>query len=136
MTHLRLYPTYQQHNPRNLEAYNSIRQNMQIKKRHRKHRIIKSKRQLQYLRKLLTNIKLPTKTTMPLVTCQKSAIGLIEELTSISLEGSTYRFMSGQIITINDRLTCAWKNLIYVLKYGDYIGRPDVILKGRVTVYM
>ena len=136
-------PYISTYNPKNIEAYTIIHQNIpllkqdpRLKKALEKHTIIKSKRQPRSLKKLLTSAKLPSTNPQPTVKkCGRPNCGTCFHL----IEGPSYQFQSGHIFVVKRNLNCASKNLIYAIRcmgcLQDYIGQSSLNLRKRITVH-
>ena len=136
-------PFISTHNPRNVEVYPFIYQNLPVLRKDPRmkealgtQKIIKSKRQAKSLKKLLTNAKLPTDIIEPTVKkCGRSNCGICINL----IEGTFFEFNTGHKFTVKNNFTCASGNLIYAMKCTgcsqDYIGQTGSTLRKRMTVH-
>ena len=142
VTSSKVIPYISTYNPRNVEAFNVIHQNLpiiqnepRIKQALENHRIIKSKRQPKSLKKLLTSAKLTTEEKFTVKKCGRSNCGICLNL----IEGSNFEFKSGIQFTVKNNFTCASGNLIYVIKcsgcHQEYIGQTGLPLRKRMTVH-
>ncbi len=101
-----------------------------------KFKFIKSKRQPQNLKKLLTKAKFEDSSITPEVKiCSRPNCGLCKQL----IEGNTFNFNSGKTFTIFESMSCDVKNVIYVMRCNgcrkEYIGETGDFLRKRVTVH-
>ena len=99
-----------------------------------KHKILKSKRQPYYLKRLLTKAKFTSNDTCEVRKSTRPNCGLCTYL----LEGNLFAFNCGMNFKIHENMSCDVKKLIYVMKCrgcGDeYIGETGNYLRKRVTV--
>ena len=141
-THITL-PYVSTYNPRNIEAFNTIKQNLPILHKDPKLKrilhnvkIVRSHKQPKSLKKILTNARLhPTPNNAGVKKCNRPNCGTCPYI----LEGSTYHFKHGQLFTIKSELNCASKNLIYVIRCAgcqkEYIGSTGNSICQRCIVH-
>ena len=98
-------------------------------------KIIKSKRQPNNLKRLLTKAKFSNSDHHEVKRCHKPNCGLCVHL----IEGDAFEFKCGRKFYVHESMTCAVKNVLYVIKCGgcgeEYIGQTGDFLRKRVTVH-
>ena len=130
-------------NPNNPEIFTEIRKNLPIlfrsetmKRALGDKQIIKSKRQPQNLKRILTNAKfsLNDNCENSVTKCGRSNCGLCSQL----IEGTEFDFKNGKIFKVNAPMTCNAKNVVYVILCRGcnelYIGETNNLRK-RVIVH-
>ena len=138
----KVIPYVSTHNPKNPEIYKVIQFNLPILKEDPKmndilsnFKIIKSKRQPNNLKRLLTKAKFSNCDHHEVKRCHRPNCGLCVHL----IEGDTFEFKSGRKFYVHESMTCAVKNVLYVIKCGgcgeEYIGQTGDFLRKRVTVH-
>ena len=75
-------------------------------------KIIKSKRQPNNLKRLLTKAKLSNSDHHEVRRCHKPNCGLCVHL----IEGDAFEFKCGRKFYVHESMTCAVKNVLYVIK--------------------
>ena len=116
-------------NPRDPEMFRLIMDNMPILQPDEKmrnilsnYKIIKSKRQPYNLKRLLTKAKFTSNDTCAVRKCTRPNCGLCIHL----VEGTSFKFNCGNNFKVYENMTCAVKNVIYVMKCRgcgeEYIG--------------
>ena len=138
----KVIPYVSTHNPKNPEIYKVIQFNLPILKEDPKmndilsnFKIIKSKRQPNNLKRLLTKAKFSNCDHHEVKRCHRPNCGLCVHL----IEGDAFEFKSGRKFYVHESMTCAVKNVLYVIKCGgcgeEYIGQTGDFLRKRVTVH-
>ena len=138
----KVIPYVSTHNPKNPEIYKVIQFNLPILKEDPKmndilsnFKIIKSKRQPNNLKRLLTKAKFSNSDHHEVKRCHKPNCGLCVHL----IEGDAFEFKCGRKFYVHESMTCAVKNVLYVIKCGgcgkEYIGQTGDFLRKRVTVH-
>ena len=138
----KVIPYVSTHNPKNPEIYKVIKFNLPILKEDPKmndilsnFKIIKSKRQPNNLKRLLTKAKFSNCDHHEVKRCHKPNCGLCVHL----IEGDAFEFKCGRKFYVHESMTCAVKNVLYVIKCGgcgeEYIGQTGDFLRKRVTVH-
>ena len=99
------------------------------------YKIIKSKRQPNNLKKILTRSRFtPNRPITGMERCKRSNCGLCPYL----LEGKEFKFQSGKQFTLKFNGSCNIQNVIYAMKCSgcskDYIGETGN-LRNRVTLH-
>ena len=130
------------HNPNNMEVFSKLHNNLDIIRQDKrlgqllkKTKIIKSKRQPQNLKKILTSARFTTTTKIPTVSkCNDKRCGTCPYLK----EGSMFTFENGQQFHVKSNLSCKSKNVVYVISCDNcnltYIGQTTN-LQNRITVH-
>ena len=136
-------PFVNTHNPRNLDFFGKIRENLPIleddKKMSeilKKYKIIKSKRQPDNLKKILTRARFDENVIESSVSkCGRSNCGLCEYL----LEGNCFNFRNGKTFRVCTSMSCETQNVIYVIRCcgcaKEYIGETGDSLRKRMTLH-
>ena len=130
------------HNPKNPEIFNVINFNLPILQEDPKmnkvlsnFKLIKSKRQQNNLKRLLTKAKFNHDSNHEVKRCNRPNCGLCIHL----LESNSFEFKCGKRFFVHESMTCEVKNVVYVIKCrgcGDeYIGETGNFLRRRVTVH-
>ena len=130
------------HNPKNPEIFNVINFNLPILLEDPKmnkvlsnFKLIKSKRQPNNLKRLLTKAKFNHDSNHEVKRCNRPNCGLCIHL----LESNSFEFKCGKRFFVHESMTCEVKNVVYVMKCrgcGDeYIGETGNFLRRRVTVH-
>ena len=138
----KVIPYVSTHNPKNPEIYKVIQFNLPILKEDPRmndilsnFKIIKSKRQPNNLKRLLTKAKFSNCDHHEVKRCHRPNCGLCVHL----IEGDAFEFKSGRKFYVYESMTCAVKNVLYVIKCGgcgeEYIGQTGDFLRKRVTVH-
>ena len=138
----KVIPYVSTHNPKNPEIYKVIQFNLPILKEDPKmndilsnFKIIKSKRQPNNLKRLLTKAKFSNSDHHEVIRCHRPNCGLCVHL----IEGDAFEFKCGRKFYVHESMTCAVKNVLYVIKCGgcgeEYIGQTGDFLRKRVTVH-
>lgn len=144
-TEEKIIPYVSTHNPRNVETYNIIYQNLpflhqdpRMKRALADQKIIKSKRQPRSLKKILTSARIQSgnnSQTPTVKKCGRSNCGICNNIN----EGSEFRFKDGQIFKVKHYFTCASENVIYIITCNgcgeNYIGQTGMSLRKRMTVH-
>lgn len=130
-------------NPKNPELFGTIRQNLNILYEDQKmntilqtNDIIKSKRQPQNLKRLLTRAKFDENIqTATINRCNRPNCGLCKYI----IVGSNFSFKCGKTFNVTTNMGCEVKNLIYVMQCNgcgeEYIGETGDSLRHRMTVH-
>ena len=130
------------HNPKNPEIFNVINFNLPILQEDPKmnkvlsnFKLIKSKRQPNNLKRLLTKAKFNHDSNHEVKRCNRPNCGLCIHL----LESNSFEFNCGKRFFVHESMTCEVKNVVYVMKCrgcGDeYIDETGNFLRRRVTVH-
>ena len=130
------------HNPKNPEIFNVINFNLPILQEDPKmnkvlsnFKLIKSKRQPNNLKRLLTKAKFNHNSNHEVKRCNRPNCGLCIHL----LESNSFEFNCGKRFFVHESMTFEVKNVVYVMKCrgcGDeYIGETGNFLRRRVTVH-
>ena len=130
------------HNPKNPEIFSVINFNLPILQEDPKmnkvlsnFKLIKSKRQPNNLKQLLTKAKFNHDSNHEVKRCNRPNCGLCIHL----LESNSFEFNCGKRFFVHESMTCEVKNVVYVMKCrgcGDeYIGETGNFLRRRVTVH-
>ena len=97
--------------------------------------MIKSKRQPNSLKRILTKAKFNNDSDKEVKRCKRPNCGLCTHL----FEGTTFDFNCGRKFYVHETMTCELKNVIYVMKCRgcgeEYIGERGNYLRKRVTVH-
>ena len=135
-------PYVSTYNPKNPEMYKVIQFNLPILHEDPKmnsilsnFKMIKSKRQPDNLKRLLTKAKFNDKQYHEVKRCRRPNCGLCIHL----IEGDAFEFKCGRKFYVHESMTCEVKNVlyIYVMKCSgcgeEYIGQTGNYLRKRVT---
>lgn len=100
------------------------------------HKIIKSKRQQQNLKRILTKARFDEKEQETGISqCGRPNCGLCHHLITESI----FNFKCGKNFQVRSQMTCNVRNLIYVIQcqgcHEEYIGETGDILRHRLTVH-
>ena len=98
--------------------------------------IIKSKRQPNNLKRLLTKAKFTDKQKLPKKSiCNRPNCGVWEHL----ITENKFIFQCGKTFNVKTTMSCEVRNLIYVIRCGgcqeEYIGETVDLLRHRLTVH-
>ena len=138
----KVLPYVSTHNPKNLEFFNIIKENLPVlyedanmKDIFSQAKIIKSKRQPANLKRLLTRAKYTdSPRNNKIIKCENKRCGLCKFL----IEGDTFHFKNGRQFKIKFSGNCEILNVIYAMKCAgcgeDYIGET-ANLRNRVTLH-
>ena len=98
-------------------------------------KLIKSKRQPNNLKRLLTKAKFNHNVDHEVKRCNRPNCGHCMHL----LEGNSLEFNCGRKFYVHESMTCEVKNVVYVMKCRgcneEYIGETGKYLRRRVTVH-
>ena len=126
--------------PKQPELFHAIQQNLPIlyeddlmKEIIQKYTIIKSTRQPNNLKRLLTKAKFTD--TQELPKCNRPKCGVCEHL----ITENEFVFQCGKTFNVKTTMSCEVRNLIYVIRCGgcqeEYIGETGNTLRHRLTAY-
>lgn len=130
-------------NPKNPEIFQTIRHNLDILYEDEImahilncHEIIKSKRQPQNLKRILTKARFDENEQEATITqCGRPNCGLCHHL----IIENIYHFKCGKSFKVKSHMSCNVRNLIYVIQCGgcqeEYIGETGDTLRHRLTVH-
>ena len=130
-------------NPKNLELFGAILQNLNILHEDQKmnailqaNTIIKSKRQPANLKRLLTRAKFDENIQIATINkCNRPNCGLCKCM----IVGNSFTFKCGKTFYVTTSMGCEAKNLIYVMRCTgcdeEYIGETGDSLRHRMTVH-
>ena len=100
-----------------------------------KFKIIKSKRQPNNFKRLLTKAKYSNSDHQEVKRCQKPICGLCIQL----IEGDAVEFKCGRKFDVHECILCAVNNVLYVIKCRgcgeEYIGQNGDFLRKQITVH-
>ena len=130
------------HNSQNPELFNVIKYNLPILQEDPKmneilsnFKLIKSKRQPNNLKRLVTKAKFNHNVDHEVKRCNRPNCGLCIHL----VEGNLIEFNCGRNFYVHESMTCEVKNVVYVMKCRgcneEYIGETGNYLRRRVTVH-
>ena len=135
-------PYVSTYNPKNPEMYKVIQFNLPILHEDPKmnsilsnFKMIKSKRQPDNLKRLLTKAKFNDRKYHEVKRCRRPNCGLCIHL----IEGDAFEFKCGRKFYVHESMTCEVKNVLYVMKCSgcgeEYIGQTGNYLRKRVTIH-